>query len=78
MDDKVKEYAKRKIEQITLIQKDLDVLKRSQNDTQKDDVIEALTRMNATLSLGTAINLLQELIGVYESVLKGNWEERRL
>ena len=74
MDDKVKEYAKKKIEQIKLIQKDLDNLKNclKKNECyQKDEILISLARMSATLTLGTAINLLQELIGVYENVLKG-------
>lgn len=70
MDDKVKEYAKKKIEQIELIQKDLDELKKCEC-FQKDEILNSLTRMSATLTLGTAIVLLQELIGVYERVLQG-------
>lgn len=68
--NRVKEYAKKKIEQIELIQKDLDDLKNCEC-FQKDEILNSLARMNATLVLGTAINLLQELIGVYENVLKG-------
>lgn len=70
MDDNVKEYARRKIEQIELIQKDLDELKNCEC-FQKDELLNSLTRMSATLSLGTAINLLQELKCFYEQVLKG-------
>lgn len=70
MSDKVKEYAREKIKQIALIQDDLDALKGS----QKDGVIEALSSMHANLVLGSAICFLQELITVYESILKGNWK----
>ena len=65
MDNTVKEYAKRKIEQIELIQKDLDDLKNLEC-FQKDEILNSLARMNAILTLGTAINLLQELSGFYE------------
>ena len=71
MDNTVKEYAKRKIEQIELIQKDLDDLKNLEC-FQKDEILNSLARMNAILTLGTAINLLQELSGFYEKVLQGN------
>lgn len=70
MSEKVKEYAKKKIVQIELIQKDLDNLKNclKKNDFQKDDILNSLARMNATLTLGKAINLLQELRSVYEKM----------
>lgn len=71
MDNTVKEYAKRKIEQIELIQKDLDFLKNLEC-FQKDEILNSLARMNAILALSTAINLLQELSGFYEKVLQGN------
>lgn len=70
MDDKVKEYASRKIEQIELIQKDLDEIK-NYDCFQKDEILNSLNRMSAILSLGTAICLLQELKGFYENVLEG-------
>lgn len=70
MDEKVKEYAKKKIEQIELIQKDLNEIK-NYNCFQKDEILNSLAIMNATLALGTAINLLQELISFYERVLQG-------
>jgi len=69
-EDRVKEYAKKKIEQIELIQKDLDEMK-NYDCFQKDEILNSLARMNAILVLGTAINLLQELSGFYENVLKG-------
>lgn len=70
MDNKVKEYAKKKIEQIELIQKDLDEMK-NYDCFQKDEILNSLARMNATLVLGSAINLLQELRVFYERVLQG-------
>lgn len=69
MDDEVKKYAKRKIEQIELIQKDLDEIKNYEC-FQKDEILNSLARMNAILVLGTAINLLQELARFYENVLR--------
>ena len=74
MDDKVKEYAKRKIEQIELIQKDLDEIKNYEC-FQKDEILNSLARMNARLTLGTAICLLQELIEFYKNVTKQGVEE---
>ena len=74
MDDK--EYAKKRIKEIKLIQKDLDNLKNSlKKDAgfQEDDIFNSLARMSAILTLGKAINLLQELISVYEKeYYKGN------
>lgn len=70
MDNNVTRYAKKKIEQIDLIQKDLDEIKKYEL-FQKDDILNSLARMNATLTLGTAINLLQELRVFYENVLEG-------
>ena len=68
---RAEEYARKKIEQIELIQKDLDELKNCEC-FQKDEILNSLTRMNATPSLDTAINLLQELSGFYETLLHKN------
>lgn len=67
--DSVKEYARKKIEQIELIQKDLDDLKNCKyfrEYLQRDELHSLIARTNALLALGTATNLLQELIGFYE------------
>lgn len=61
-----KEYAKKNIEQIKLIQKDLDELKNCEY-IQK---LNSLSKMKTTLLLSAAINFLQELIGVYEMYCK--------
>lgn len=74
MDDKVKEYAKERIKQIKLIQKDLDNLKirlKKNECFPKDEILNSLARMDARLSLGTAITLLQDLSSVYERELQG-------
>lgn len=70
MNKSVKEYAKKKIEQIKLIQEDLNEIK-NYDCFQKDEILNSLAIMNATLALGTAINLLQELSSFYERVLQG-------
>jgi hypothetical protein len=61
-----KEHAKKNIEQIKLIQKDLDELKNCEY-IQK---LNSLSKMKTTLLLSAAINFLQELIGVYEMYCK--------
>ena len=61
-----KEYAKKNIEQIKLIQKDLGELKNCEH-IQK---LNSLNKMKTTLLLGAAINFLQELIGIYEMYCK--------
>ena len=74
MDDKVKEYAKERIKQIKLIQKDLDnpKIRLKKNECfPKDEILNSLARMDARLSLGTAITLLQDLSCVYERELQG-------
>lgn len=75
MDDKIKECVKRKIEQIELIQKDLSEIKNYEC-FQKDEILNSLARMNAILTLGTAINLLQELVEFYENVLRKRGVEK--
>ena len=61
-----KEYAKKNIEHIKLIQKDLDELKNCEC-IQK---LNSLNKMKTTLLLSAAINFLQELIGIYELYCK--------
>ena len=61
-----KEYAKKNIEQIKLIQKDLGELKNCEH-IQK---LNSLSKMKTTLLLSAAINFLQELIGIYEMYCK--------
>ena len=61
-----KEYAKKNIEYIKLIQKDLDEFKNCEC-IQK---LNSLNKMKTTLLLGAAINFLQELIGIYEMYCK--------
>lgn len=67
--NRVREFAKKKIEQIDLIQKDLEELKNIEC-FQKDEMLNIVTRMNGILVLGTSINLLQELKGFYENLLQ--------
>ena len=62
-----KEYAKKNIEYIKFIQKDLDELKNCEC-IQK---LNSLNKMKTTLLLSAAINFLQELIGIYELYCKG-------
>lgn len=69
MDNNVTEYAKERIKQIKLIQKDLDNLKNRLKNNEcfpKDEILNSLARNDARLALGTAINLLQDLCSVYE------------
>lgn len=63
----LKDYVKKKNEQIDLIQKDLEELK---NILVKDEMPNIATKMNGILVLGTSINLLQELKGFYENALQ--------
>lgn len=78
MDNNVTKYAKKKIEQIELIQKDLDEIKNYEC-FQKDEILNSLARMNAILALGTAINLLQELVEFYENALREQkWQLKNL
>lgn len=67
--DCIKEYARKKIEHIELIQKDLDELRICD---PKDELLNLLARRHTKSSLGTAINLLQELKSFYEKLYK-NW-----
>lgn len=67
--NRVKEYAKKKIEQIDLIQKDLEELKNIEC-FQKDELLNLATKINGILVLGTSVNLLQELKGFYENMLQ--------
>lgn len=72
-EDLIKKYTKKKIEYIELVQKDLEELKNRELFLKEPH--NSLTKAKETMLLSAAINLLQELISVYGSVLE-NMEKK--
>lgn len=66
--DIIKTYTKKKIEYIELVQKDLEEFKN--RELFLKEPLNSLTKTKETMLLSAAINLLQELISVYGSVLQ--------
>lgn len=67
-EDIIKTYTKKKIEYIELVQKDLEEFKN--RELFLKEPLNSLTKAKETMLLSAAINLLQELICVYGSVLE--------
>lgn len=67
-EDIIKTYTKKKIEYIELVQKDLEEFKN--RELFLKEPLNSLTKTKETMLLSAAINLLQELICVYGSVLE--------
>ena len=67
-EDVIKKYTKKKIEYIELVQKDLEEFKN--RELFLKEPLNSLTKMKEAMLLSAAINLLQELISVYGSVLQ--------
>ena len=67
-EDIIKTYTKKKIEYIELVQKDLEEFKN--RELFLKEPLNSLTKTKDTMLLSAAINLLQELISVYGSVLQ--------
>lgn len=67
-EDIIKTYTKKKIEYIELVQKDLEEFKN--RELFLKEPLNSLTKMKEAMLLSAAINLLQELISVYGSVLQ--------
>ena len=67
-EDIIKTYTKKKIEYIELVQKDLEEFKN--RELFLKEPLNSLTKTKETMLLSAAINLLQELISVYGSVLQ--------
>ena len=67
-EDIIKAYTKKKIEYIELVQKDLEEFKN--RELFLKEPLNSLTKMKEAMLLSAAINLLQELISVYGSVLQ--------
>ena len=67
-EDIIKAYTKKKIEYIELVQKDLEEFKN--RELFLKEPLNSLTKTKETMLLSAAINLLQELISVYGSVLQ--------
>lgn len=67
-EDVIKKYTKKKIEYIELVQKDLEELKN--RELFLKEPYNSLIKTKEIMLLSAAINLLQELIIVYGSVLE--------
>ena len=67
-EDIIKAYTKKKIEYIELVQKDLEEFKN--RELFLKEPLNSFTKTKETMLLSAAINLLQELISVYGSVLQ--------
>ena len=67
-EDIIKTYTKKKIEYIELVQKDLEEFKN--RELFLKEPLNSLTKTKETMLLSAEINLLQELISVYGSVLQ--------
>lgn len=73
-EDVIKKYTKKKIEYIELVQKDLEEFKN--RELFLKEPYNSLTKTKETMLLSATINLLQELICVYGSVLENMKAEK--